>query len=117
MSNIKMISAAVFLLLLGSCTKAIIEDTTPIDPVVGPITYTGHIQRIMLDNCVTCHSGLSPSAGLDLTTYQNTRFSAESGNLLSRVGDQGNPMPPSGLLSGQLQAQIAKWAADGFPEN
>ncbi len=111
-----MLIVGMILASMMACTKAVIIETDPTDPD-GPISYTNHIQTIMLNNCVTCHSGALPAAGLDLTNYQNVRSASESGNLLHRVEDGVNPMPPAGLISSDLRSQIAQWAQEGFPEN
>ncbi len=101
--------------LLQSCTTAIIdEDLTPITRVV---TYDTDVETIMFNRCITCHGGPAPESGLDLSTYQNTRYSAESGNLIERMNDQTNPMPPNGLVSPELRQVMDKWVSDGFLEN
>lgn len=115
MKRIAILTGLIFIVLWSNCTKAIIDEGETM-PIPETITYNDHIQSIMLNNCVTCHSGVSPSAGLDLSTYQAVKSSAENGTLLTRVEDVSNPMPPNGLMSAELRAQIAKWAEDGFPE-
>lgn len=117
MTKINALLGAIMILIGASCTKAIIDEESPTDPSIDEATYNGHIQEIIFNNCVTCHSGSAPSASLDLTTYENVRFSAENGAFLSRIEDVGNPMPPAGLLTTEHRARIAKWAEDGFPEN
>lgn len=104
-------------LFFASCTKAVIDNEEPTGPITETVTYNAVVSDIMVNNCVTCHSGLAPSAGLDLTTYANVRFSTENGSLLGRIENVGNPMPPNGLMPSNLRAQIAKWAQDGYPEN
>jgi mono/diheme cytochrome c family protein len=102
--------------VLFGCTKAvIIEEIT--EPVTETVTYDDHVQSIIFNNCTTCHAGAAPSAGIDLTTYQNVRFQAESGNLVPRMNNASNPMPPSGTLSPDQLAIIDKWVEDGFLEN
>ncbi|WP_460219265.1 cytochrome c family protein [Psychroserpens sp. MEBiC05023] len=108
------------LLIIGqSCTTAIIDegDKNSLPPLTREVTYQSDIQSIMTNNCITCHAGPAPNAGLDLSNYQNTRFSAEQGSLVSRMNNALNPMPPSGKLSPQVLQIIDKWVADNFPEN
>ena len=102
-----------------SCTMAIIDepDGSNLPPIQEVVKYNPDIQNVMFNSCTTCHGGPSPSAGLDLTTYQNVRFSAEQGNLVSRVNSVTNPMPPNGLISADARQKIDKWVQDGFPEN
>lgn len=107
------------LLLLQSCTTAIIDEGDPstLPPITRTITYQSDVQSIMTNNCITCHAGPAPNAGLDLSNYQNTRFSTEMGNLIQRMNNAANPMPPNGLVSPELRQVMDKWVTDGFPEN
>ena len=102
--------------LLFGCTKSVIIET-PTEPITETITYNSHVSTIMFNFCTTCHSGAAPSGGVNLTTYQNVRFQAESGNLVTRMNNASNPMPPTGLLSASQLQIIDKWVQDGFPEN
>ncbi len=74
------------------------------------------MQAIMFTHCITCHGGSAPSAGISLTTYQNTRFQTEEGKLLDRINNESMPMPPSGLISPEERQIIAKWVSDGYLE-
>lgn len=103
----------VFAFIQASCTKAIIDEN---NSNTGSITYTADIQPIMFNNCITCHSGGVPSAGLDLSSYSNVRSSAEFGNLINRVNNPDNPMPGSGLLPQDVRLKIDKWVENGFPQ-
>lgn len=107
------------LILLQSCTTAIIDegDPTLLPPITRTVTYQSDVQSIMTNNCITCHAGPAPNAGLDLSNYQNTRFSAEMGSLIQRMNNAANPMPPNGLVSPELRQLMDKWVTDGFPEN
>jgi mono/diheme cytochrome c family protein len=107
-------------LIIGlSCTTAIIDegDKNSLPPLTREVTYQSDIQSIMTNHCITCHAGPAPNAGLDLSNYQNTRFSAENGSLVPRMNDVVNPMPPNGKLSPQILQIIDKWVTDGFPED
>jgi len=101
---------------ISSCTKAIIDEgeTNPIDEI---IKFDPDVQNITFNYCVTCHGGSAPSAGVDLTSYDNVRFYTESGSLLERINDASSPMPPSGLISEEDRQIIDKWVQDGFLEN
>ena len=111
--------ALVVMITAQSCTRAIIDegDKNTLPPLTRAVTYQSDIQSIMTNNCITCHAGPAPNAGLDLSNYQNTRFSAEQGGLVSRMNSAVNPMPPSGKLSPQILQIIDKWVTDGLPEN
>jgi len=80
------------------------------------VTYSGAVESIIFNNCVTCHSGAAPSAELDLSSYDAVRASTETGNLLARINDAAAPMPPAGLMSDDDIAAVEQWAADGFPQ-
>lgn len=105
-------------LLSQSCTTAIIDegnvDTLP--PLTRTVTYQSDVESIMYNNCITCHGGQTPSDGLDLSTYQNTKSAAEQRNLIQRMNDATNPMPPQGLLTPEIRQVMDKWIADGLLE-
>lgn len=106
------------LLLSQACSKAIIdEDGGNTGPITEDVKYDPDVQNIMFNNCVTCHGGNAPSAGLLLNNYQDVKFSAENGKLIDRMNDATNPMPPSGLLPLETRKKLDKWASDGFPQN
>lgn len=109
------------LLLLGSqsCTKAVIDDVDPgtLPPITKTIKYNPDIQAIMYNNCVTCHGGVAPSAGLLLNNYNDVKASAQNGSLISRMNNTSAPMPPNGVLSPELRQLVDKWKEDGFLEN
>ncbi len=102
---------ATLIVTYGSCTS------DPMDGSDNVPTYDSDIRNITYNYCITCHSGLAPSANLDLNSYQNVRQSTENGNLLNRINDNNNPMPPSGLLTDEQIQLFEDWAANGYPEN
>lgn len=108
-----------FMFILQSCTKAIIEEVDPgtLPPISKTIKYNPDIQTIMYNNCVTCHGGVAPSAGLLLNNYTDVKFASENGTLIPRMNNATVPMPPNGLLSPELRQVMDKWKADGFLEN
>lgn len=111
---IQYLLAAAFLVSFSACTRAIIDEGEP--DVTGPVNFDPDVQTIMFNNCVTCHSGSAPAASIKLETYQEVREQTESGNLVSRMNDASNPMPPGGLVTLQQRKMIEKWLEDGFPE-
>lgn len=106
-------------LKIQSCTTAVIDkgNKNTLPPINKTVTYQTDIKSIMTNNCITCHAGPAPNAGLDLSNYQNTRYSAAQGNLVARMNSATNPMPPSGTLSPQTLQIIDKWIIDNLPEN
>lgn len=96
------------------------------EPVAGPVlppdecdtlnvTYTGTVYPILNQNCISCHSGASPSAGLDFTNYETIAIIAENGSLLGVIRhEQGfSPMPQnSAKLSDCDIAKFEIWIRD-----
>ena len=108
----------VTIVLLGSCTKAIIDEgnVNELQPITRTVTFSEDIQPIMFNYCVTCHGGNAPRQGVALENYSDVRFYTENGNLKDRMNNQSNPMPPNGLVSSKQRQLIDKWIQDGFPQ-
>lgn len=101
-----------------SCSKSFIpdiEETT--EPITNIIKYNTDVKQIMTNNCITCHGGPSPSAGLDLTTFANVKNAGLNRNLLERMNNATAPMPQSGLLLLSTRKIMDKWKTDGYLEN
>jgi len=100
--------------LLFGCSTATIEEVEEID---GLVTYTTDVRPIISNNCLPCHAGSTPSAGLNLETFVNVRNATQNGNVLVRINSSSNPMPQGGQMAPALIATIEQWAADGYLEN
>ncbi|MEW7290247.1 hypothetical protein [Aquimarina sp. 2304DJ70-9] len=109
---------AIIILIGQSCTTAIIEESVAeeLPPVTRIVTYESDVQSIMNNFCITCHGGPAPNAGLDLSTYSNTKNAALNNGLVARMNDATNPMPPNGLLTPQIRQLVDKWITDGLLE-
>ena len=104
-------------ILATSCTKAIIDENPESNPpVTKTVYYNPDVQAIMYNNCVTCHSGSAPSAGLRLDNYTDTRYATENGNVIERMNSTTSPMPPNGVLPPLQRQLMDKWVLDGFLE-
>ena len=103
----------ILLFTFFSCSTATIEEVI----ITEPITFDADVSVIITNNCLPCHAGGFPAAGLNLEGYTNVRSSTENGNLLSRITNFSNPMPQSGLMAPDLIATLEQWAEDGFIEN
>jgi hypothetical protein len=90
--------------------------TTPCD--ASAVTWTADIQPMLQTQCVSCHSGASASAGLDLSTYTLVKgsLSTVTGRMNKPMGDP-LVMPPSGPLSTCNLTKLDAWVAAGAPEN
>jgi hypothetical protein len=81
------------------------------------ITYSNTIQAIANSNCAIsgCHTGVNPTGGIKLETYQQMKSIADNSKLSSRVLVEKN-MPPSGPLSNCDLEAIQIWINSGAPE-
>lgn len=106
------------LCFLASCSKINLEDELNSDttPINDTIYYNPDISDIVAANCIGCHSGSVPSAGIDLTTYSNVKFQTENGNLIQRINSTANPMPQSGLMSTKNRQIFDQWVTDELKE-
>lgn len=102
-----------FTIFITSCSTTVIEEVV----ILGPITYTKNVSTIIRNNCLPCHAGTSPSAGLNLKTFAGVQNSTENGNLLARINSLSNPMPSNGKMSDVLINTIEKWATQGYIED
>lgn len=85
------------------------------------VTYSSTIRPIFQARCTSCHSGSSPSGGINLTQWSVANQLAMDGRLEGAVRRLGAPyinMPPSGpQLSDCRIRQIQLWIAQGAPNN
>jgi len=81
------------------------------------VTYTSRINALTSTSCAIsgCHTGVAPSAGLFLNTYQQVKSIADDGRLLQRVVID-RSMPPAGPLPDCDRAAIEDWINAGAPE-
>jgi hypothetical protein len=110
------IALVVITISFSQCTKETIDETVGVTNITDTIYYDTDIKPLIDANCIACHSGSNPSAGLNLSTYQVVKFQAESETLISRINDSTNPMPVSGLMSADSRGKFDKWETDGFLE-
>mgnify|MGYP000191580367 CR=1 FL=1 len=80
------------------------------------ITYESTVKYIIDNNCLGCHSGRKPSAGLKLDSYDKVKNQIVNGDLLKRINSKQNPMPKRGLMSKNQRLAIEEWARKGFVE-
>ena len=106
----------VFCFVILSCSEYEIPvDESPI--IQETVTYNDDIKSIMDDNCISCHGTVNPSANLSLTNYSLVKNSTENGNLIARMNNITNPMPPNGILSEATRALVDEWKGDGYLED
>jgi mono/diheme cytochrome c family protein len=80
------------------------------------VYYDPQVQKIMTDNCITCHGGPAPSAGLGLENYVSVKAATQNGKLIDRINDQTSPMPPRGIMPLETRKSIERWTSEGFKE-
>lgn len=83
------------------------------------MSYANNIAPIISTNCNGCHSGSSPSGGINLTSYSGVSTTAASGKLYNAVAQNGmaQSMPPSSKLSTCDINKIKSWVEAGYPNN
>lgn len=84
------------------------------------VRYSTTIQPVLSSNCVSCHGGSTPSAGIKLDTYDGVSIQAANGRLWGAVSHSSNfsPMPKNAnKLSACNLAKIRKWLDAGHPNN
>ncbi len=82
--------------------------------------YGANISVILANNCVGCHSGTAPSAGITLNTYQAVRAQVTNGRLWGAVTHAPgySPMPKNAAKLNDCQlTQIRKWRDAGALNN
>ncbi len=95
--------------------------TGGMDPIPLPATVT-HTQLtstnvdlgVFRRACFSCHSGANIRAGLDLSSYTGSRNLATE--IVGRMNNSGNPMPPSGILSERDRDLVRIWQTGGTPQ-
>lgn len=75
------------------------------------VTYSGVIAPIMSQNCNSCHSGGSASAGVHTDSYTGLKTIADNGKLKSTTNN--GTMPPSGKMDGCTLEKLNNWLNNG----
>ncbi|MBK7029243.1 MAG: hypothetical protein IPH45_08500 [Bacteroidales bacterium] len=80
-------------------------------------TYQLTISPIISANCLSCHAGNAPSAGLTLSTYEQVKSAVQNKNLQNHIMQQNgfSIMPPSGQMNNCKIDQLNSWVAAGMP--
>jgi len=78
------------------------------------ISFSNDIQPIVENFCTTCHAGKAPDGEVLLTSYAEVRKMVEKGDLLNRINDTDDPMPPSGTIPAYMRRMFKTWARTGY---
>lgn len=83
------------------------------------MSFATDIAPIINTNCSGCHSGSSPSGGINLSAYAGVSGVASSGKLYNAVAQNGSaqPMPPSSKISDCDISKIKSWVDAGYLDN
>lgn len=89
------------------------------DTVAG-VSYSADIVPMLEAHCNSCHSGATPSAGINLTTYSGVKASVDNGGLMGSIlyesGWVGMPWN-SAPLSDCKKKIISTWVSEGAQNN
>ena len=85
-----------------------------------PATFA-EVSSQVLSNCTSCHSGSSPSGGIDLSTYSGVMTVVSAGNPSASqiyTAVSGGVMPPgSGGLPASDVTLLSEWITSGALDN
>tara|TARA_Y100000782_G_C10167534_1_gene258274 strand:- start:680 stop:1144 length:465 start_codon:yes stop_codon:yes gene_type:complete len=104
---------------------SVIDTTNPGDTTVilcdtSNVTYSGIVDSVLTQRCVSCHNNSNASGGVRLHNYSSVLTVVNNGKLLSSIKRDGNasPMPQNQpQLDSCVIVQIEKWINDGAPNN
>ena len=120
-SILNTILAASLLMGLSSCyydKEELLYPNTVCDTAA--IKYSTTVQPVLSSNCISCHGGPTPSAGIKLDSYEGVSIQAANGKLVGAITHSTNysPMPKKAAkLNSCNIAKIKKWVDAGFPNN
>jgi mono/diheme cytochrome c family protein len=84
------------------------------------VTYSNQVVKTINTNCKGCHSGATPSGGIDLSSYDGVAAIAADGSLLGSINFDGGyvGMPySSSMMSDCKIAEIRIWIENGYPND
>jgi hypothetical protein len=110
------------LVLYGSCAQAEKPKAAAQKP-----TFEKDVLPIFKSRCLSCHSGKTPKAGLDLSTHQSVLVGSDSGAVVRQSAAEssllwekiaGAKMPPKGpKLTAKQRGIIRVWINEGAKGN
>lgn len=84
------------------------------------VSFSQHIVPYVNSQCVNCHSGSSPSAGIDLSNYITIKASVVSGTFGGSINHNSGYSPmPKGMSKTEpcTLNKINRWINQGAPNN
>lgn len=84
------------------------------------VKYSTSVQPVLSSNCISCHGGSTPSAGISLDNYAGVKLQVDNGRLWGAVSHSPSysamPKNSSKLSTCNLE-KIRIWIAAGAPNN
>ncbi|MCF8309706.1 MAG: cytochrome c [Bacteroidales bacterium] len=116
------ITIILFIVTLSSCYYDNEEDLYPQQAECDTtnVNYNDQIAPIMQNNCNSCHSGVSPNAGVITDNYEDLKAVAENGQLWGAVNHEPGytPMPRNQPKLPECDLKkIRIWIDNGTPRN
>ena len=106
--------------VMEGCTYEVAPPPLPCGDIAD-VSFAGDVLPLLDVHCNGCHSGGSPSAGLNLENHASVAQSVLEGSLLERLNLpqtnirmmplNGNPLPACDI------ALFEVWASEGAPNN
>jgi mono/diheme cytochrome c family protein len=84
------------------------------------VKYSTSVLPVLSSNCINCHGGAAPSAGIGLDSYAGVKTQVDNGRLWGAVAHNPgySPMPKnSNKLNTCNLEKIRIWIAAGAPNN
>ena len=110
-----------FVLLLQACYYNVEEELYPSNTCnLEAVTFSSTISPILNRNCVSCHTGPTGNAGVDLSTHAGAAKVAANGKLIGVITHASGfpPMPQDASKLPECNInQIRQWVEAGAPNN
>ena len=114
MKNIILLCGILVLSLSHLALRLNLEQTRVLQTQATEISYLNAIKPIIETHCISCHSSKDSFGGFSLASYEALKLSIQNKDLLTRINDINNPMPPQALMSKKQRKLIRCWADNGF---
>ena len=90
----------------------------PFSSIGDAVSYKDDIQKILKDNCGSCHTGSSPDGGYALDSYTGVKASVSRLVGVVKHSPGFSPMPKGGnKIDACSIEKIEKWVQDGALDN
>ncbi|MBK6379280.1 MAG: hypothetical protein IPF72_05845 [Chitinophagaceae bacterium] len=116
-----MIISGILLSSLNSCyydKSDLLYPDTACD--TSAVKYSTSVLPVLSSNCINCHGGATPSAGISLDSYTGVKIQVDNGRLWGAVSHSASysAMPKnSAKLNSCSLEKIRIWIAAGAPNN